>query len=57
MAAVTQDGTALMYAAETMKHSLDDLMEGIRQMLSSRVLENTHVYSQLRLARTALTVP
>ena len=37
--------------------SLDDLMEGIRQMLSSRVLENTHVYSQLRLARTALTVP
>ena len=37
--------------------SLTDLMEGIRRMVPFRVLESEHVYSQLRLARMALTVP
>ena len=42
---------------ERLGGSLTDLMEGIRRMLPSRVLESEHVMSQLRLARTALTAP
>ena len=37
--------------------SLTDLMERIRRMVPSRVLESEHVMSQLRLARTALLAP
>ena len=37
--------------------SLADLMERIRRMVPSRVLEDEHVMSQLRLARTALLAP
>ncbi len=42
---------------ERLGGSLTELMEGIRRMVPSRVLESEHVMSQLRLARTALTAP
>ena len=37
--------------------SLTDLMERIERMVPSRVLEDEHVMSQLRIARTALLAP
>ena len=42
---------------ERLGGSLTDLMERIRRMVPSRVLESEHVMSQLRLARTALLAP
>ena len=42
---------------ERLGGSLTDLMEGIRRMVPSRVLEDEHVMSQLRIARTALVAP
>ena len=42
---------------ERLGGSLTDLMERIRRMVPSRVLEDEHVMSQLRLVRTALLAP
>ena len=46
-----------MKGDERLGGKLTDLRERIERMVPSRVLEDEHVYSQLRLARTALVAP